>query len=191
MLIPEAKDFLVQQTAEQAQREGIPLSELEKRMMYFTEGPDASEDPAALNEEFEAQYNTSEYETKISRLMAHAYRRLKKENPETARSWNVAIRELRKGDHYILVMWSSLASATSAPWRFWKSMGASLILVVLMVALSVFFGVSGTSNLRGNGFHGMHSSLPAWFQRSVLAVLLGGYIYSLFYSSIKRLRNRN
>ena len=37
MQVREAKDFLVQQTAEQAQLEGVPLSELEKRMMYFTE----------------------------------------------------------------------------------------------------------------------------------------------------------
>jgi len=72
--------------------------------MYFTEGPDASEDPGTLNEEFEAQYDTAEYESKISRWMAHAYRRLKKENPETARSRNAALRELRKGDHYILAM---------------------------------------------------------------------------------------
>ncbi len=37
MRVREAKDFLVQQTAEQARLEGVPLSELEKRMMYFTE----------------------------------------------------------------------------------------------------------------------------------------------------------
>ena len=36
MQVREAKDFLVQQTAQQAQTEGAALSELEKRMMYFT-----------------------------------------------------------------------------------------------------------------------------------------------------------
>ena len=36
MQVREAKDFLVQQTAQQAQMEGVALSELEKRMMYFT-----------------------------------------------------------------------------------------------------------------------------------------------------------
>lgn len=34
--ILEAKDFLVRQTAEQAALENVPLSDLEKRMMYFT-----------------------------------------------------------------------------------------------------------------------------------------------------------
>ena len=52
-------------------------------MMYFTEGPDAPENPITLNEEFEAQYDSAEYETKIARLMGHAYRRLKKR----ARRW--------------------------------------------------------------------------------------------------------
>lgn len=37
MRVLEAKDFLVQQTAEQAALENAPLSDLEKRMMYFTE----------------------------------------------------------------------------------------------------------------------------------------------------------
>ncbi|MGB2900309.1 MAG: hypothetical protein WBB89_13655 [Candidatus Acidiferrum sp.] len=37
MKVREAKDFLVAQTAEQASLEGVPLSDLEKRMMYFTE----------------------------------------------------------------------------------------------------------------------------------------------------------
>jgi len=62
MRVQEAKDFLVQQAEEQAQLESVPLAELEKRMMYFTEGPDAIENPITLNEEFEEQFNTSEYE---------------------------------------------------------------------------------------------------------------------------------
>jgi hypothetical protein len=52
--VQEAKDFLVQQTAEQAQLEGVPFSDLERRMMYFTEIEEMPEDPIQLNEEFEA-----------------------------------------------------------------------------------------------------------------------------------------
>jgi len=54
MQILEAKNFLVQQTAEQARLEGVALSELEKRMMYFTESGYVPEDPITLNDEFEA-----------------------------------------------------------------------------------------------------------------------------------------
>lgn len=100
----EAKDFLVLQTSEQASLEGLPLSDLEKRMMYFTERRGALEDPAALHDEFEAHYDSAEFEKKISRLMSLAYKRLKEENPEQALQWKTAIRTLRKGDHYILVL---------------------------------------------------------------------------------------
>ena len=101
----QAKDFLVQQTTEQAALEDVPLSELEKRMMYFTESDDSCENPVELNEEFEAKYDTTEYEAKISRLLHRARERLKEEDPERARNWDQSIRTLRKGDHYILVLW--------------------------------------------------------------------------------------
>jgi hypothetical protein len=105
MRIREAKDFLVAQTAEQAALEGVPLSDHEKRMMYFTEGAGATQDPTAMNEEFEAQYDTSKYEKKISRLMHHAYTRAYEEGGTALQTWDDAIRRLKRGDHYLLVMW--------------------------------------------------------------------------------------
>ena len=105
MRVLEAKDFLVQQTAEQAALENVPLSDLEKRMMYFTETGKCPEDPIALNEEFEAQYNTADYEKRISRLMRHAYKRVREERGADLQAWNDAIRRLRRGDHYLLAMW--------------------------------------------------------------------------------------
>ena len=41
----QAKDFLVNQAAEQASLDGIPLSDLEKRMMCFTESDDSCQVP--------------------------------------------------------------------------------------------------------------------------------------------------
>jgi hypothetical protein len=106
MKAKQAKDFLVAQASEQAALEGIPLSDLEKRMMYFTESDASScENPIALNEEFEAQYDTTEYETKLSQILHHAYKRLKREDPEKVRNWDQCIQALRKDDHYILVLW--------------------------------------------------------------------------------------
>lgn len=61
----EAKDFLVEQAAQQAALEKVPLSNVEKRMMYFVENdPSSCEDPLALNDEFEAQCDTAEYEAR-------------------------------------------------------------------------------------------------------------------------------
>jgi hypothetical protein len=128
----EAKDFLVRQTTEQASLEGVPLSDLEKRMMYFTEGTGALEDPAALNDEFEAQYNTAEFEKKISRLMRLAHKRLKKEDQEKSLQWAAAIRTLRKGDHYILVLAGDAGAGNLfANWR--------ITLAVLLPVGLIFF----------------------------------------------------
>ena len=99
----QAKDFFAQQVAEQATLEGLPLSGIEKRMMYFTESdPLSCEDPVALNTEFEAQYDTDEYEAKVSGLLQHAHARVQDSKIEEA--WDEAVSELRKGDHYLLVL---------------------------------------------------------------------------------------
>ena len=68
--------------------EGVPFSDLERRMMYFTEIEEMPEDPIKLNEEFEAEYDSDEYEARISKLLHHAHARIEKENPEAARQWN-------------------------------------------------------------------------------------------------------
>lgn len=115
MRVKEAKDFLVRETAEQAELEGVPLSELEKRMMYFTEGPSAPEDPSQLNEKFEAEYATEQFEAKVTGFMRHARQRLEKEEAGKAAHWDRAIRCLEKGDHYILVLCGSAGKSSSSP----------------------------------------------------------------------------
>lgn len=127
MQVREAKDFLVQETAKQASIEGVLLSELEKRMMYFTESGYVPEDPIALNEEFEAKYDSDEYEAKIAKLLDHAYQRARKENEETRRRFDSAIKCLRRGDHYLLVMWDSGGGSRSGKLIGFGSHSRSLI----------------------------------------------------------------
>jgi hypothetical protein len=134
MQIREAKDFLVMQTAEQAALEGVPLSDLEKRMMYFTENAGAIEDPVKLNEEFEAQYDSEEFETKIAKLLHHAHARVKKESPEKARLWSNAIRTLNKGDHYILVLWSLPSTDERPPYDSLKLLVAAILIALATLA---------------------------------------------------------
>jgi hypothetical protein len=108
-------------------------------MLYFTESGDASEDPLTLNEQFEAQYDTVEYEKKVSRLMAHAYRRIKRESPEKLRLWNTAFRVLRKGDDYILVFWEE--PILSRSWRGWTPyIFGALAAASLSLLVRFFFG---------------------------------------------------
>jgi hypothetical protein len=104
MNVREAKDFLVAQTAEQAALEGVPLSELEKRMMYFTETGECPEDPLALNGEFEKEYENDEYETKVKKLLANAHHRLTEERSSAVAQWDESLKALDQTDDYILIL---------------------------------------------------------------------------------------
>jgi hypothetical protein len=142
----QAKDFLVQQTAEQGTQENMRLSDIEKKMMYFTES-DAStcENPVELNDEFEAQYDTPEYEAKISRLLHHAYERLKGEDPERVREWNLAIRTLRRGDHYILVLCDTKPPSEHPIRESLKLLGIGMLVAVglcIVIVLQAKYNIS-------------------------------------------------
>jgi hypothetical protein len=162
----EAKDFLAQQTAEQAVLENVPLSDLEKRMMYFTESGYVPEDPIKLYDEFQAECDSDQYEDKISKLLQHAYTRIKKENPEAAHQWGEAIRELGKGDHYLLVLWEREAHQnpfSPSSWEpsqnlfalsFWKLLAiAILVLVVLMIAFVAYLHYGDSKPSRRSAIH--------------------------------------
>ena len=135
----EAKDFLVQQAAEQASLEDVPLSDLEKRMMYFTESGYVPEDPIKLNEEFEAQYDTQEYEEKISKLLKNAHKRISAESEAKRQTWDDAIKVLGAGDHYIMVMCDGmgfsqvLAVTGRVPLSTWLRLVSRLTVVAVVV----------------------------------------------------------
>jgi hypothetical protein len=166
MKVREAKDFLVAQTAEQAALEGVPLSDLEKRMMYFTENEEMPEDPLKLNDEFEAQFDSDEYEIKVSFLLHHAYARTKKENPPACSQWKEVIRTLSKGDHYVLVLWEREAhqniflpsswdrepSQDLSSLSFWKLLAVAILaLVVLIIAFVAYLHYGDSKPSQRNG----------------------------------------
>jgi hypothetical protein len=190
MRVREAKDFLVQQTTQQAAIEGVSLSDLEKRMMYFTESEDAVEDPIRLNQEFEAKFDTDEYELKISGLLHRAYERIKDENPAILLEWDEAVRELRKGDHYILVLWDPKSPSEHPPrppHDSLKLLGTALLVTV--ITLLLIFGYVAFGDRYG--FHGnsgpkTHTSVPLWIQRLLLAGIVGVYLYYVVVPSSQR-----
>jgi hypothetical protein len=177
MRVREAKDFLVQQTAEQASLEHLPFTELEKRMMYFTESGEMSEDAIELHNAFEAKYDSSEYERKVARLMAHAYTRLKKQNPQSVRTWDEAIKELQRGDHYILLPWKMRTTVERPRGDTLKLLGTALLVVVVGIVLT-----AGWLAIADHfGFHWRprpvtYHSVPLWLQRLFLAILVGLYL---------------
>jgi hypothetical protein len=149
--VRDAKEFLAGKIAEEAEREGAPLSEIERKMLLHSEIGRASAADVELNEEFDRIYDQGEYETKITRLIRNAVRRARKENPNEYQQWHCAVRKLSKGDHYILVMTrrAGLKDSSSSFWPFrtWRArllaLAACVSIFVLLYFLNIYVGLGG------------------------------------------------
>jgi len=95
----EAKEFLINRIVAQAGQDGVSLTDVERKMLYFTETGWTLPDIMQVNSEFDQAYDQDEYEKKIARLVHHI--RL---SDEDRSSWEEAVRRLRSEDHYLLVL---------------------------------------------------------------------------------------
>lgn len=100
----EAKEFLISKIVEEAHRENVPLSEVERKMLYFTESGWTLPDIMKVNEDFDSEYDQDEYEDKIKKLVTKAYGRISKGSRDEYDRWWASIRFLEREDHYLLVM---------------------------------------------------------------------------------------
>ena len=99
-----AKQFLISRIVEQATFERSPLSEIERKMLYFSEVHPSLPDIYEVNAEFERSCDADEYETKIARLLKRARDYDQKQSVAQAQQWVDAIEALKSEDHYVLVM---------------------------------------------------------------------------------------
>jgi hypothetical protein len=100
----EAKEFLISTIVAEAQRENVPLSEVERKMLYFTESGWTLPDIMKVSEDFDREYDQDKYEQKIAKLVTKADRRIRKGSRDDYDRWWAAIRFLQREDHYISVM---------------------------------------------------------------------------------------
>jgi hypothetical protein len=102
--IREAKDYLAGRIAEEAERDRTPLTDVERKMLYFSETGWTLPDMKRVSAEFDSDYDQSEYEQKIGGLANRIQSRLRAQNLQEEESWNRAIQKLSQGDHYLLVL---------------------------------------------------------------------------------------
>lgn len=96
-----AKTFLVNRVIEQAMKDGIPLSEVEKGMLTFSE---VGATPAEMSvaDTFSEKYDSDKFEAKIAKLISRAYRRDKRFG--SLELWRRSLAALSQDDCYLLVM---------------------------------------------------------------------------------------
>ena len=100
----EAKEFLISRIVAQANRENAPLSEVERKMLYFTETGWTLPEIWEVSEAFDREYDQNKYEKKIAKLIRKALEHDRGESHDLYDEWWDAIHFLKKEDHYISVM---------------------------------------------------------------------------------------
>jgi len=139
-----AKQFLISRIIEEAASEQIALSEIERKMLQFSEQYDPMPDMYEVNQEFERNYAADEYESKIANLLKNARSSDEQASSTAADSWRDALGALAHEDHYILVM---VAQAFGSGWATGKTTNrtrelfiyaAIAIVIVFLIVLRSF-----------------------------------------------------
>jgi hypothetical protein len=113
--VRKAKEFLIGRILLEAQLEGVPVSELERKMMYFSESGWTLPDMEAVNETFSDEYDMMEYEQKIGSLVRHYLGRVRKADREQFKAWQEAVEVLKEEDHYLLVLIQAPTGESALP----------------------------------------------------------------------------
>jgi hypothetical protein len=160
----EAKDYLAGRIAAQAKQENVPLSEVERKMLYWSETDWTLPDMKVVGVEFEREYSDVDYERKIATLIADLTADRHHQNESEEEKWDAAVYKLRDGDHYIQVLLSearrkphSLAGirfggfipTSDAPEDRPPNDSLKLVIMAVVVSFVFIFVLIAWSTLRG------------------------------------------
>ncbi len=144
----EAKQFLVDRIAAEAEREGASLDAVEKEMLGLGE---AEASAKATERPREGGYDAEEYESRIARLAEAVYDRDVEAGHKA--QWDEALDELAAEDLYLFVMLerAGLVKTTSLlampDWRMMMGFIAPLISVALAIVVVTPLGAKVIPNL--------------------------------------------
>jgi hypothetical protein len=99
-----AKEYLAGKITAQAELEGAPLTEVEQKMLYFSETGWTLPKMMEVNAEFERDYGNDEYEQKIAGLAGRIEETNRAKGGDDEAAWDEAVEKLSEGDHYLLVL---------------------------------------------------------------------------------------
>jgi hypothetical protein len=112
----EARRFFVEKIVQQAQREGLSLSDDERQMLLWSESAADSVADPAMAQRLAAEISDADYESKIVEILKGSFDRDTAANPGAKEVWAAALALLRRGDHYILVMINEAVGRHLKPW---------------------------------------------------------------------------
>jgi hypothetical protein len=137
-----AKEFLISRVVQRAGLERAMLSEVERKMLYFTEVHPSLPDIHEVNAEFERDHDADEYEAKIAGLLRNARNRDRNESGAKEQEWEDALDALKKEDHYLLVMVRQAFSGASPTtgnrlrdFAIYSAVGIGLVLILYLASI--------------------------------------------------------
>jgi hypothetical protein len=156
--VREAKEFIASQIAGQAMRDSVPFSEIERKMLLFSQVDGTPPDIMEVADEFDRQYDPTEYEKKVSTLITRLDKRLRKDSPTEYDAWWSAIKYLKRKDHYVNVM---IGQSNLRPaWDNLKLIGAAMLCIV---GLMCWFFISEK--------YGIDKHFPKNFGRNIFLIV--------------------
>jgi hypothetical protein len=138
-----AKQFFISKVIGEAEFEGIKLSEVERKMLYFTELHPSLPDIYEVGADFETNYDPDEYQDKIGQLLKNARRRDVHSSPGLEQEWRDSLDALKNEDHYILVLLHGAFPAYRKPlvptllirdYALYIAIGLALVVVLVVAA---------------------------------------------------------
>ena len=132
----DAKEFLVTRIVAESQREGVPLSEVERKMLYFSETAWTLPDIAEVDDAFDREYSQAEYEEKIGKLIRDMRASARANNREEFDARNEAVRVIRREDHYLLVLIAAAESSGRSAGRLMKLSAIAVVVACVIVAIA-------------------------------------------------------
>lgn len=141
--VREAKEYLISQILVQADQDGVPLSDVERKMLYFSETDWTEPNMASVNQKFDQSCDPDEYEKKIGQIV----RRIRDQHEgKCDDNWDDAVERLRDEDHYLQVL---IEGASHGSDKFSRGdkvrvvlAGLVVVAVILPIALFVFSHVN-------------------------------------------------
>jgi hypothetical protein len=118
----EAKEYLVGRIAAEAEREAIVLSEIERKMLYFSETDWTLPDMSEVSGVFDRDYDQDEYEQTIGALVDKILTRDEAEAGPDQEAWDLAVLKLSEGDHYLQILIDAASRrkiVAQFGWRRW------------------------------------------------------------------------
>jgi hypothetical protein len=102
--VRSAKEFLVSRIVFEARRENVQLSQVEERMLYFSETGWTLPEIDSISNAFQRDYDDVEFEQKIGTLIRNFCADARKNNRDELSAWKEAVRTISTEDHYLLVL---------------------------------------------------------------------------------------